>query len=467
MAFNSGLFVAAFLLFYLVYYAFGSRVPLRIFLLVVFNCLFYFLLSGPGIGILVLLSLSDFFAAKAIHSTSNERLRRFWLYYSVITNIGLILLFRHFTDWFHWNEIAWWPKVIGISFFVFRSLGYVLDVFRENIESPETNWLHYFAYIGFFPLILAGPISPARDFMDQMKRPLDKANLEGNFAVFLLCSGIIKKYVLSNYLAANFVDRVFESPSYFSGIESLLATVGQALVVYLDFSGYTDLVAGMALLLGFKIAENFNFPYISKNITEYWRRWHMSLSKWLNEYLFFPMSFTLRKWKKTGTVIAVFITFVISGFWHGTAFHYTFWGMLHGVALVWDIISGGMRDGLKNKIPAFIYNPISILLTFSFLALSGIFFKAQSMEQGMVVMEKIFHTDFQLFPAWLQHYPWVFVLILAVFFGQIVLSGIYNRLLVFWNRIPAFFVAFILVATIFFAYQITGLGALPFIYLEF
>jgi D-alanyl-lipoteichoic acid acyltransferase DltB (MBOAT superfamily) len=223
----------------------------------------------------------------------------------------------------------------------------------------------------------------------------------------------------------------------------------------------------MALLLGFKIAENFNFPYISKNITEYWRRWHMSLSKWLNEYLFFPMTFALRKWKKTGTVIAVFITFIISGFWHGTAFHYTFWGMLHGIALAWDIVSSGLRERFRNFIPSWIYNPISILLTFTFLALSGIFFKAPNMEQAGVVLDRIIHVDFSLFQTWLQHYPWVFAMILGIFFGQILLSGIYLKILNFWNRIPAFFVAVILVATIFFAYQITGLGALPFIYLEF
>jgi alginate O-acetyltransferase complex protein AlgI len=380
----------------------------------------------------------------------------------------LILAFRHFTDWFHLSEIAYWPKVIGISFFVFRSMGYVLDVYREMLDEPEKSPLRYLSYLSFFPLILAGPISPARDFLPQLGQAFQRAAVPFQKAAFLIASGIVKKYILSNYLAANFVDRVFEGPQYFSGIENLMATIAQALVVYLDFSGYTDLMLGIALLLGFRLSENFNFPYISGNITEYWRRWHMSLSKWLNEYLFFPLSFAMRQWKRTGTVIAVFITFIISGFWHGTAFHYTFWGILHAIALGWDVVSSNLRAKIRTATPAPIYRSVSVILTFAFLALSGIYFKAPNMEYAQVMFTKIFsQNDLSLFGLWMSHYPYVLGIVVVVFLLQILLAPVYEKLVQGISEIPAPLTAIALALVIFVAYQVTGLDALPFIYLEF
>ncbi|NBP06424.1 MAG: MBOAT family protein, partial [Bacteroidetes bacterium] len=347
MAFNSSLFVLVFVVFYCLYVPLAKKPALRTMLLFIFNVVFYFLLSGPGIGILFTLSIADFLLAKNIFGANSENKKRLLL--------------------------------IGVSFYVFRSLGYVLDAYHENIEKPETNWFRYFTYLSFFPLILQGPISSARDFLPELQKGFSAKDVPSGEAFFLLVSGIIKKYALAAYITANFTERVFGSPHLFTGMENLFAAVGQALVVFLDFSGYTDMMLGMALLLGFRIAENFHFPYASANITEYWRRWHMSLSKWLNEYLFFPLSFSLRSWKKWGTILAVMVTFLISGFWHGTSINYTFWGALHGLALSWDIASSGIRDKIKKWVPKWIYNPVSVGLTFMFLALSGIYFRVEDM----------------------------------------------------------------------------------------
>lgn len=437
-------------------------------MLLIFNLVFYWMLSGKGILVLCFLAVSDFTAAKLIYRLDSGKLKALILYCSVLLNIGLILTFRHFTDWFHLHDYDYWPSVIGVSFFVFRSMGYVLDVYRETIDEPENNLLRYFTWISFFPLIMAGPISPARDFLPQLKTPYNGSTVPVNRAFFLLSSGIVKKYIVSNYLAANFVNRVFDSPSFFTGLENLLAAIGQALVVYMDFSGYTDLMLGMALLLGFSISENFNFPYLAGNITEYWRRWHISLSKWLNEYLFFPLSFMLRKLKKWGTVIAVMITFIISGFWHGTAFHYTFWGILHALALGWDVVSQNFRSGLKRKIRSSLYNPISIFLTFSFLVLSGIFFKAPSLENGYVMFHKIFlEFDPSFFTKWFEVYPWVFVILLVVLVWQWSMEKPYGLWMAKLEEIKPVWMSLILVLIIFLAYQVTGLESLPFIYLEF
>ncbi|MBL7812158.1 MAG: MBOAT family protein [Bacteroidetes bacterium] len=468
MEFNSAAFIVVFLLFYVIYCAVGNSVFWRRNLLLVFNLFFYFLLSKSGLFILLAIALWDYFLALKIGNTQDENKRRRFLYFSVVLDIGSLLLFRHFTDWFGPSVLGFWPAVIGISYFVFRSMGYVLDVYHENVEIPEKNWFSYLTYLSFFPLILAGPISPARDFLPALQQPFVPRSVPSGKAVFLLITGIVKKFIFSGYLAVNFTDRVFASPHLFTGMENGLAAISQALVVYLDFSGYTDLMLGVGLLLGFSLSENFNFPYTSANISEYWRRWHMSLSKWLNEYLFFPLSFSLRRFRTAGTIMAVCITFAISGFWHGTAFHFTFWGLLHAVALSWDILSNRLRDRMKKYIYGPVYTGISVLLTFAFLALSGIFFKAPDMAAGFLMVKKIF-TDpqFGYFADWLQAYKWVFVVMLNVLIWHWILPDSYEKVLGAAEKIPWWLQGLALFATVFLAYTISGLEAQPFIYLQF
>lgn len=467
MQFNSLLFVSAFIVFYTIYFlAAPKSANWRKWLIAVFNTIFYYSISGPGLFVLIGASVIDWFIAKTM-ANKKDSTKRLLLIGSLALSIGLILTFRHITDWFHLDEIAYWPMVVGVSFFAFRSIGYVFDVYNEMTE-PVSNWLDYFVFIGFFPLILAGPIAAARDFLPQIEQPLQTEKIDTGKSYFLLSSGIIKKFILSQYLSVNFVDRVFENPHIFTGFENLIASIAQAWVVYLDFSGYTDMMLGMSLLLGIVLPDNFNFPYISGNITEYWRRWHMSLSKWLNEYLFFPMSFAFRKYGKTGTVLAVFITFLISGFWHGTGLQYIIWGGLHAIALAWDIINGNGRSKIKSKMQPAIYNGISVFLTFIFLSLSGIFFKAADTESAWIFLSRIFtHTDAHLFLNWLQTYPWIFAILLSITIWQFLAVNEYEKLQSRFQKLSPFALAIILTAIIFLAYQITGMESIPFIYLKY
>jgi alginate O-acetyltransferase complex protein AlgI len=468
MAFNSSLFIGVFAVFYCLYVLLAGKPSRRTALLFLFNTAFYYLLSGFGTGILLLLSVADFFLAKGIFSSQSDSKKRLFLWISILLNILLILTFRHFSQWFGFREIPFWPATIGVSFYVFRSLGYVLDVYHENIETPEKNWVRYFTYLSFFPLMLQGPISPARDFLPELQKGFSTKDVPSGEAFFLLISGIIKKYALAAYITANFTDRVFGSPHLFTGMENLFAAIGQALVVFLDFSGYTDMTLGMALLLGFRLSENFNFPYASANITEYWRRWHMSLSKWLNEYLFFPLSFTLRGWKKWGTVLAVMVTFIISGFWHGTSLNYTFWGALHGLALSWDIASSGIRDKIKKHVPKWIYQPLSVALTFLFLALSGIFFRLEDMEIATGMLSHIFtDSDWSVFGNWLRDFGGVFAVMFSVLLWQWTAGKRYPNLQQIFIRAGWLFHAILLVLAIFIAYQISGMEPIPFIYQKF
>ena len=468
MAFNSSLFIVSFLTFLLLYGALAHRQGWRKWLILIFSLAFYWLLSSWGIAILLINGIADFFIAKGIAKSKSPLSKRLLLYSSVILNIGLILCFRHFTQWFALNQYLFWPAVAGISFFVFRSLGYVLDVYHENKDEPVDSAVDYLAYLSFFPLILQGPISPARDFLPELKCPFSWEKVNTGRAFFYLSSGIIKKFCLAAYLGANFTDRVFGSPHLFTGMEVTLASVAQALLVFLDFSGYTDLMLGIAMLMGFQIAENFNFPYIAGNITEYWRRWHMSLSKWLNEYLFFPLSFSLRSLRKWGTVLAVMITFIISGFWHGTSLNYTFWGMLHGLALSWDVISNNLRHIIKSFLPGFIYSGISVFLTFAFLSLSGIYFRQENMETANAMLLQVFtQPDWHLFPQWLKDFGGVFGVICVTLILHWVLPKYYEKTMQFFEKLPWPFHSLLLLLVIFTAYQISGLEPVPFIYQKF
>lgn len=468
MEFNSTVFILAFLVFYIMYHELAVKPAYRTRLILLFNAGFYWLLSGWGIVILALSGIADYFIARAIHASKADKRRQMLLWLSVLMNIGLILTFRHFTQWFGLGSLGFWPTVAGVSFFVFRSLGYVLDVYHENMDEPESSLPRYLAFTGFFPLILQGPISPARDFLPELKKPFQPGEVSSGEAIFLLCSGIIKKYALAAYLSANFTDRVFDSPHLFTGMENLLAAVSQALLVFLDFSGYTDMMLGMGLLLGFRLAPNFNFPYLAANITEYWRRWHMSLSKWLNEYLFFPLSFSLRRFKMAGTVMAVMITFLISGFWHGTSPNYTFWGMLHGLALSWDVITAGVRSKLKKRIPSALYYGFSVLLTFGFLALSGIYFRQEDFGMANEMMKKIFtEPDWALFPQWFGDFGGVFLVMTNVLAFHWILPEVYDDMKDRFSRLWWPVHALVLAVVIFLAYQISGLEPVPFIYQKF
>lgn len=468
MAFNSSLFILAFIGFYSIYTLLAKKPAYRIGLILIFNALFYWLLSKWGILIITGIGISDFLIAKQIHATKSEKQRRLLLYTSLTINIGLLLTFRHFTQWFSLSDWTFWPMVAGISFYVFRTLGYVMDVYHENIEQPEDNPAAYLAYIGFFPLILQGPISPAREFLPELKSGFNSSAVQHGRAFFLLISGVIKKFCLANFLTANFTERVFDNPHLFTGMENLFAAIAQAMVVYLDFSGYTDLMLGIGLLLGFNLSENFNFPYTSANITEYWRRWHMSLSKWLNEYLFFPLSFSLRSLKMWGTVIAVFITFIISGFWHGTSLNYTFWGALHGIALVWDVISAKWRSTWKSKLPTPLYTGTSVLLTFAFLVFSGIFFRQENMTTATEMIIRIFtDRDWSIFGQWLNDFSWVFAVMINTIILHWLFPEFYEQMRNLFEKSGWIIQSFLLVTVIFIAWQISGMEPVPFIYQKF
>ena len=475
MAFNTPAFFVFWFALYLVFLSVARINSWKIGVLLIGNLVFFTMLTQYAVILLLVASSLDFALAKGIHAQSKDLRKKAIMWMSVLLNVGLILGFRHLSDWLHLNDMEsdiHFPiplYFIGVSFYAFRSMSYVFDVYYETIEEPETNLFHYWTYVSFFPLMLSGPIAGASDFLQKLRSKTwytDSAAL--NTGAFLIASGIIKKFIIGNYLSINFVDRVFESAEFFTSMEVFIASVLQTFALYFDFSGYTDIAIGLSLWLGFQIPQNFNFPFFAQNVTEYWKRWHITLSQWFNSYVYFPLSYALRRWKRAGTSFAVFIVFALSGFWHGTAPNYWIWGLMHAVCMIWDVYSSSWRNTWRNTIPAFIYRPISIILTFGFLVFSGIYFKSRSIEEANSMVQKMsLGLDWTLFPDWYDLYIGVFWMSIIGIVGHFSLAHFYPRICAWFTSRSYWFSAVLLVITILLAYQFNRLGSLPFYYLQF
>lgn len=476
LQFNSVLFFVLFFVFYSIYSLSVRKIAIRNLWLLLFSLFFYYKIAGSFVLLLIAMGTSDFFIGKSMARSSQNRKRNLLLGLSLLLNLGFLLFFKYTQFFFDsWMGITGQTTIslhilqpIGISFFVFKTLSYTFDVHRELIEEPETNYINYLLYISFFPTILAGPIAKARNLLPQFRQPVDIDTQKIGRGIFLILSGLFFKIVIADYLAVNFVDRVFDAPIYFSGFEALMASVGAMFQIYYDFAGYTNMVLGIALLMGFSVEPNFNQPFLAKNITDFWRRWHITLSTWFNEYLFTPLSFSMRKWQTLGAVIAVLITFFVSGFWHGAAWTYILWGVSHGIAIAWDTATQKKRKKMASKISKNIYNPISIFLTVIYLSLSVVLFKSADLAKAQTVYHLIFTKfDITLITQWFSVYFYpALVLILAIGIHYFPKSWTEKVILIFIKTHWIVKVAIICLFSIF-IYQVYVSASQPFIYLVY
>ena len=478
LIFNSVLFFILFTVFYLLYIAVFNKIKARNILLLIFSFYFYYKVSGPAVILLLIMASSDYFIGLGIFKAKKQAIKGWLLLLSLIINLGCLCYFKYtnffLQTWLGITQPSQLPLVlnillpIGISFYVFKTLSYVLDVYRDVIEYPERNYFSYLLYVSFFPNILAGPISKARDLLPQINKKLFITNEFIGKGFFLIMCGAFKKVFIADFLAANFVDRVFQSPNLFSGFENLMASYGATIQIYADFSGYTDIVIGIAFLLGFSIDANFNKPFLAKNITDFWRRWHMTLSKWLNEYLYTPLSFSFRKLRRIGIIFSLLITFFLSGFWHGPSWTYILWGLSHGIAMSYDILSDGFRDKIKKVMNIKVYNFISIFITFHFLSFSIILFKSADLTTARVVYSKIFNNlDFSLAKDWVRLYSMPFMVMVLAYILHYLPMSWNNYLTSRYTKLNWVFKTMIFVFAILFIYQAYSSEAMPFVYLEF
>ncbi len=341
MIFSSGVFLFLFLGFSLVYALLRKADTLRILFVTLFSYYFYYKSSGFHFLLLAIVTLTDFSAAALMQKARRQGVRRLLLILSLVVDLGLLCYFKYtnflLATFAPLGHGSFQPLDIflpvGISFFTFQSLSYTIDVYKKKLK-PLSNPLDYAFYVSFFPQLVAGPIVRASDFIPQIRRhPLVTRAMFGN-GVFLILSGLFKKAVISDYISLNFVDRVFDSPSLYSGVENLLGVYGYALQIYCDFSGYSDMAIGIALLLGFTFPDNFRSPYKSASVTEFWRRWHISLSSWLRDYLYIPLGGNRKG--KFRTYVNLLLTMLLGGLWHGASWNFILWGGMHGLGLVFN-----------------------------------------------------------------------------------------------------------------------------------
>lgn len=390
---------------FMIFTLIGNKRLLRNAFLFLVSVFFYFKTSGLSLLILLFVTVSDFLIAKRISKSKKEGARKAWLILSLVIDLSILCYFKYayfFADFIHsitgleikvvnifsqiGNIIAGKELFsvdsivlpVGISFFTFQVISYTVDIYRKEIE-PVRNILDFGFYVSFFPQLVAGPIVKASDFIPQLYKNFHLGRRQFGIAVFWILNGLAKKIILSDYIAVNFVDRVFENPLLFTGFENFAALFGYSLQVYADFSGYTDIAIGVAMLMGFYLPQNFDSPYKAANPQDFWRRWHMSLSRWLKGYLYIPLggnreaSFGTYFWIVLFAIIAAilssswavslifvgiallmivishfskdrkksiianlnrFITMLLGGLWHGASWNFIIWGGLNGIGMI-------------------------------------------------------------------------------------------------------------------------------------
>lgn len=478
LIFSTSLFLILFSVFLLFYNLLGKKKSVRIGMLIFFSLFFYYKSAGYYAGILVLLAGVNFLSGKWIAGTEKLSYKRFYLLHTVIINVGILGYFKYtnfIIDIFNGisgNEInplnIFLP--IGISFYTFKSLSYVFDIYLESMESTN-SFRDFCLYVFFFPNILAGPIDRASAFLPQIDNEPYLSKEDMGKAVLLIMVGLIKKVVIADYIGINFVDRVFDFPLRFTGLENLAAVYAYALQIYCDFSGYTDMAIGIALLLGFKLIDNFNYPFKATSIADFWRRWHISLSKWLLDYLFKPIQMSARSLRVFGNVTALLITFLICGIWHGAGWNYILWGAFHGAMMSFSLFIQTPRAKLftflKIRNTKFL-KFFQVFFTFHLVAFSFMIFKTRDFQSVIDMLGQIvnfFHGE--IFFQFVERMPVIVVLMLLGYLFHFLPNKVETFAQRTVSALPLIGKAILLALVIWIAAQFKSADIQPFIYFQF
>ncbi|SFU51110.1 D-alanyl-lipoteichoic acid acyltransferase DltB, MBOAT superfamily [Pustulibacterium marinum] len=483
LIFTQANFWIFFAVIYFVFALIYKKIPLRNAYLFLVSLFFYYKTSGLFIGILIFSTLVDFFIGRNIYRSNNALKRKVLVTTSVCVNLLVLCYFKYayfFTDSFNYlfhtnievfNWLAHWgngfanqtyftvDKIIlpvGISFYTFQTISYSVDIYRGNLK-PLKSIMDFGFFVSFFPQLVAGPIVRAESFVPQINKPTSISVSDFNNGTFMILKGLVKKMLFADFIAMHFLDRVFDAPEMFSGFANVMAMIGYSLQIYGDFSGYTDIAIGLALLMGFELPKNFNSPYKAVSTADFWRRWHISLSTWLRDYLYIPLGgnrkgstasyiilaiillgvmigfgnnyiyliipgivilgvigsyFSPTIEKNINTNINLMLTMLIGGLWHGASWKFVIWGGLNGLGLVvykfWRKASP-----YENSTHWFVHF-WKVLVTFIFITFTRIYFRSESMGH----IRRWYHqvaNNMDWAHAWdiLVHYQMVFWVMLA------------------------------------------------------
>lgn len=522
---------------YTLFAVFYKKIKQRNAYLFLISLFFYYKTSGLFIGILIFSTIVDFFIGRSIYRSDNSKKRYVLVTLSVITNLSVLCYFKYayfFTDSFNmlfqtdYQVVNWLAQFgnsfndqnyftvdkiilpVGISFYTFQTISYSVDIFRRKLV-PLKSILDFGFYVSFFPQLVAGPIVRAENFVPQISAPTVLTKSDFDKGTFMILKGLIKKMIFADFIAMHFLDRVFDTPDMFSGFANVMAMFGYSLQIYGDFSGYTDIAIGLALLMGFKLPVNFNSPYKAVSAGDFWRRWHISLSTWLRDYLYIPLGgnrkgsvgsyiilsiiilgtlyayqnlvvvfitlgvcltiFILAQLNKNvenhiNTNINLMLTMLIGGLWHGASWKFVIWGGLNGLGIV-------VYKYWRKVSPYENYNQWyvrwwKILNTLIFITFTRIYFRGESMEHISKWYNQVaHHMDWHY--AWdvLVNYKAVFIVMLIGYITHWLPSTTKNQIENFYANSPIYVkaVASVIVGVI--CYQAFSTDFQPFIYFQF
>lgn len=412
MLFNSISF-AIFLPIVFILYWFVVKGNLRFqnILLLTSSYFFYACWDYRFMFLLVFSTLLDYFTGIKIYETTNQRSKLFWLWLSVGINIGFLGIFKYynffansFTDGLSllgFNANFGSLQVIlpvGISFYTFHGLSYVIDLYKNRIK-PERNFIDYSLFVSFFPLLVAGPIERATHLLPQILKKREFNYSKAVDGLRQILWGVFKKVVIADNCAA-YANTIFNNSEHYSGSTLVLGALFFTIQIYCDFSGYSDIALGTSRLFGIDLLRNFAFPYFSRDIAEFWRRWHISLSSWFKDYLYIPLGGSKGGiWIKIRNILIIFL---VSGFWHGANWTFIVWGLLNALYIIPSIIFNTNRNNLdivaKGKYLPTIKEFLSICLTFSLTVFAWIFFRATSIKNAFTYISGIFSSSLFTIP---------------------------------------------------------------------
>lgn len=484
MIFSSSIFLCFFLPLFLVLYYLTDRKYKNFVLL--FSSIFFYAWGAPKfIFVIIGTTILDFFFVKMLDMNKTKRVRIFFLLLSVLMNVGLLFYFKY-CNFFIENvnsvlhavgvqgEISWTKLVlpIGISFYTFETLTYVIDVYR-GVHKPLKNFWDYQLYIILFPKLIAGPIIRYHEIADQIPDRSARDNVDEKLMGFYrFCLGLAKKVLIANTMAT-FADHVYGAPvtaegaldpMHISAGTAWFAAIAYTLQIYFDFSGYSDMAIGLGRMIGFRFPENFNNPYVSESITDFWRRWHMTLGAWMRNYLYIPLGGN--RVNKARLYFNLWLVFLLSGLWHGASWNFIFWGAWHGLFLVLERLFLLKLTARIGKIPR-------IMLTLFIVIIGWVFFRVEHLRPAWNYVKAMFGMsvgDISVAPT----HEWMYTFYVAVFFSFFVIAYRGQRLQEKVYGIPhlnsrghlAMTVCSLLLFIISLSY-VTGSSFNPFIYFRF
>lgn len=470
-----------------------KTIEARNMVLMIFSLYFYYLSSGFYFIILIISTIIDYYIGGAIYKAQDHRKRKGLLILSLSINLFVLSYFKYsyfFADGLNtllglnlqpvnifattfnalWNTQLDTSSIflpVGISFYTFQTISYSVDIYRGHL-SPVKTLTDFALFVSFFPQLVAGPIVRASDFIPQIYQPYRLNEEQFGRALYLILCGLIKKILISDYLSINFIDRVYDAPLSYSGFENLIASYAYAIQIYCDFSGYTDIAIGVSLLLGFGLPINFNSPYKALNITDFWRRWHISLSSFLRDYLYIPMGGN--RHGKFRTYFHLFATMFLGGLWHGAHIRFVIWGMLHGVALgahkAW--MDWRKKSSYNSAEDSLIVKILAGFITFNFVTLCWILFRAEDMTKALQVMTQIVtNFNFSVIPQVVSSYYKIFVVLMLGFTFHLapndMKSSLLNRLRIAPDLAKIAAIVFVVILL----FQSKSSDVQPFIYFQF